>query len=236
MHRPLTEPPPDSTAATPAVCSSSGGKDSLLAMWHARRQGMNIATMLTMFDETGEHSRSHRISRPLMEMQAQALGLSLVAPAASWKNYEPVFVKTLRELHSHGHRHVVFGDIDLQPHRDWEERVCAQAGLNPCLPLWLRNRRELAQESVNLGFRSIVVCTDSRYLGDEFCGREFNANFLADLPSGVDACGENGEFHTFVHDGPLFNRPLDVRVLGTEPYTAPVEFGGTRYCFARLGT
>lgn len=217
-----------------AVCSSSGGKDSLLALWHAIRQGITPRTMLTMFDESGLRSRSHGVSRELMERQAGALGLALVAPSASWADYERVFVQTLRMLHESGHRAAVFGDIDLQPHRDWEERVCMLAGFTPCLPLWRRNRRELAEESLSLGFRSIVVCTDSRYLSDEFCGREFDARFLADLPPGVDACGENGEFHTFVYDGPLFGQGLDVKVAGKEEYVAPPRLGSLRYCFARL--
>jgi uncharacterized protein (TIGR00290 family) len=217
-----------------AVFSSSGGKDSLLALWHARRQGLTPTTMLTMFEETRLRSRSHGISRDVMQRQAAALGLALVAPAASWADYERVFVAALRELHASGHRVAIFGDIDLQPHRDWEERVCALAGLAPALPLWHRDRRELAAESLALGFRSIVVCTDSRYLSDEFCGREFDENFLADLPAGVDACGENGEFHTFVYDGPLFAHALDVHLEQKEPYTAPPELGGVRYCFARL--
>ena len=220
--------------AAPAVCSSSGGKDSLLALWHAIRQGIKPVTMLTMFDESGQRSRSHGISRALMQSQARALGLEFVAPAASWADYEAVFVQALRTLREQDHHTVVFGDIDLQAHRDWEERVCMLAGLTACLPLWQRNRRELAQESLALGFRSLVVCTDSRYLDAAFCGREFDARFLADLPSGVDACGENGEFHTFVYDGPLFQQPLDVQVTGSEEYIAPPELGGVRYCFARL--
>jgi uncharacterized protein (TIGR00290 family) len=170
----------------------------------------------------------------MMGLQARALGLELVAPSASWADYERVFVETLRTLRESGHHIAVFGDIDLQPHRDWEERVCMLAGLTPCLPLWQRNRRELAEESLALGFRSIVVCTDSRYLDDEFCGREFDARFLADLPPGVDACGENGEFHTFIYDGPLFRHSIDVEVAGKEEYLAPAELGGARYCFARL--
>jgi hypothetical protein len=114
--------------------------------------------------------------------------MQLVGPCASWTEYEPVFIRTLRELHATGHRTAIFGDIDLEPHREWEERVCAAAGVQPYLPLWQRNRRELADESLALGFRAVVVCTDSRYLGDEFCGREFDARFLADLPANVDAC------------------------------------------------
>jgi uncharacterized protein (TIGR00290 family) len=171
-----------------------------------------------------------------MEQQARALALELVGPSASWAEYEPVFVRTLRELNTPGHRVAVFGDIDPQPHRDCEERVCASAGLQARLPLWYRNRRELAEEALDLGFRAIVVCTESRYLTDEFCGREFDAQFLADLPPNVDPCGENGEFHTYVYDGPLFNNAVTVRLTGKEPYVAPPELGGTRYCFARLAS
>jgi uncharacterized protein (TIGR00290 family) len=160
--------------------------------------------------------------------------MQLVGPCASWTEYEPVFIRTLRELHATGHRTAIFGDIDLEPHREWEERVCAAAGVQPYLPLWQRNRRELADESLALGFRAVVVCTDSRYLGDEFCGREFDARFLADLPANVDACGENGEFHTFVYDGPLFRAPVKVQVTGKEEYVAPASLGGARYCFAGL--
>jgi uncharacterized protein (TIGR00290 family) len=217
------------------VCSSSGGKDSLLALWHAVRQGMKPATLLTMFDETGLRSRSHGVSRRIMALQARALGMELVTPTASWESYESVFVQALRTLREADYRFAIFGDIDLEPHREWEERVCATAGLTACLPLWQRDRRELAEESVALGFRSVVVCTDSRHLSDEFCGREFDARFLADLPPGVDPCGENGEFHTFVYDGPLFSHAVDVHVAGKDPYTAPPKLGGVRYCFARLG-
>jgi uncharacterized protein (TIGR00290 family) len=225
---------PSSSGSAPAVWSSSGGKDSLLALWHAKRMGLRPTTMLTMFEETGLRSRSHGISRRLMELQAQALGLKLTTPAASWTDYEKVFVQTLRLLREANHRVAIFGDIDLQAHRDWEERVCASADLEACLPLWQRDRRELAEESIALRFRSLVVCTDSRYLGDEFCGREFDARFVADLPAGVDPCGENGEFHTFVYDGPLFRQPLSVQVETKEAYVAPAQLGGVRYCFARL--
>lgn len=217
-----------------AVCSSSGGKDSLLALWHARRQGLEIATLLTVLEETGERSRSHGVPLALMQRQAEALGVRLEAPAASWSDYESVFVRTLGQLRQTGHCYAVFGDIDLLAHREWEERVCARAGLTAVLPLWQRSRRELAEEVLALGFRAIVVCTDSRHLGDEFCGREFDAAFLASLPAGVDACGENGEFHTFVYDGPTFGHPVGVRVTGREPYVAPPQLGSVRYCFARL--
>jgi uncharacterized protein (TIGR00290 family) len=190
--------------------------------------------MLTMFDETGLRSRSHGIELPLMQAQARSLGMDLLTPHASWRNYESVFVETLQSLRASGHEAVVFGDIDLLPHRVWEETVCARAGLNAVLPLWQRNRRELAEESLRLGFKSIVVCVDRRFLTRDFAGRLYDETFLSDLPDNVDACGENGEFHTFVYDGPGFKESLQVEVTAIEDYQAPAEFGGGWFSFARL--
>lgn len=184
----------------------------MLALWHARALDLRPTTLLTMFDETGLRSRSHGVPRNLVESQA----------------------RSLQDLRSRGLEVAVFGDIDLEPHREWEQRVCQQAGLEHCLPLWQRDRLELAQESIALGFKSIVVCVDSRFLADEFCGRIFDESFIRDLPPGVDACGENGEFHTFVFDGPLFDRPVDFLLRGRAEYVAPPEFGSQRYCFANL--
>lgn len=216
------------------VCSSSGGKDSVLAIWHARRQGLETATQLTMFDESGLRSRSHGIPRKIIERQADALGMGLMAANAGWKDYERVFVESLSALRADGHEVAVFGDIALQAHFDWEAGVCARAGLKPLLPLWQRDTRELAHEAIALGFKAVIVCVDSRRLGDEFCGRQFDAAFLADLPATVDPCGENGEFHTFVHDGPMFRQPVGIRVHSRVEYIAPPEFGRQRYCLARL--
>lgn len=217
-----------------ALCSFSGGKDSCLALWRAQQQGLDVRTLLVMFEESGERSRSHSIPLALIERQARALRLALLTRNASWKSYEEVFIATLEQLRATDHEVAVFGDIDLQPHRDWEEKVCAAAGIEPVLPLWQQDRRALAEEVLASGFRAVVVCTDSRYLGDEFCGREYDASFIADLPAGVDACGENGEFHTFVYDGPNFSAPVPFNIAGFESYVAPPEYGGVRYHFARL--
>ena len=187
-----------------------------------------------MFEESGERSRSHAIPLPLIERQARSLGLDLVIRHASWQSYEEQFVAALRELNATGHRVAVFGDIDLQAHRDWEEKVCAAASIQPILPLWHEDRRALAREVLDRGFRAVVVCVDSCYLTDDYCGREYDQAFIDSLPTNVDACGENGEFHTFVFDGPNFREPVPYMVEALEPYTAPAEFGGTPYCFARL--
>lgn len=217
-----------------ALCSFSGGKDSCLALWRAQQQGVDVRTLLVMFEESGERSRSHAIPLPLIERQAQALGLDLIVRNASWQSYESVFIDALRTLRVSGHDTAVFGDIDLQPHRDWEEKVCAAADIKPVLPLWLGDRAVLAREVIDSGFRAVVVCTDSRYLSDEFCGREYDAAFLRDLPSEVDACGENGEFHTFVYAGPNFTAPVQCVIDGFEDVVTAPKYGAVRYRFARL--
>jgi uncharacterized protein (TIGR00290 family) len=165
-----------------------------------------------MFDESGQRSRSHAISPVLMQAQADALGIPLVMRSAGWADYEAVFVEQLQAFAGLGISSGLFGDIDLQPHRDWEERVCACAGLRAELPLWGEPRRALVDELLALGYRARVVCVDARVLDASFCGRAFDAAFLADLPPGVDACGENGEFHTFVFDGPRFARAVPHRL------------------------
>ena len=191
-----------------AFFSWSGGKDSMLALHRALAAGIRVEALLAMFDEGGERSRSHAIPPQLMQAQADALGIELVIGRAGWADYEAVFTARLREFAARGLTHGLFGDIDLQPHRDWEEKVCAAAGLRAELPLWQDPRRALVDELLALGYRARVVCVDARCLDASFCGREFDAAFLADLPEGVDACGENGEFHTFVFDGPRFVQPV----------------------------
>jgi uncharacterized protein (TIGR00290 family) len=187
-----------------AFFSWSGGKDSMLALHRALAAGYRVEALLAMFDESGERSRSHAIPPQLMQAQADALGIPLVMQRAGWRDYEAVFTAQLRAFAAQGLTHGLFGDIDLQPHRDWEEKVCAAAGMHAVLPLWQQPRRALVDELLALGYRARVVCVDARFLDAGFCGREFDAGFLADLPAQVDACGENGEFHTFVFDGPRF--------------------------------
>jgi uncharacterized protein (TIGR00290 family) len=217
-----------------AVVSFSGGKDSCLALWRARQAGMDVRAVINMLEETGERNRSHGVPRSLLEAQARALGVELVVPSASWRDYETRLSEALVDLKSRGFEVAVFGDIDLQAHRDWEEKVCARAGLECHLPLWHEQRQDLAREVLRLGFRAIVVCTDSRFLDDRFCGRLYDERFIADLPDNVDVCGENGEFHTFVFDGPGFREPVRYEVGTNLVYVAPAELGGVRYCFASL--
>lgn len=218
-----------------AFCSWSGGKDSCLALNRAIEEGYEIKHLITMFDESGERSRSHAVSREIMKAQAESLGIELVTPSASWQTYEEVFIESLRDLKEKGCDYGVFGDIDLQAHRDWEEKVCAEAEISAVLPLWNEKRLDLVNEFLNEGFRSVVICVNEKFLDESFCGRIFDEKFISDLPVNVDACGENGEFHTFVFDGKLFRQPVNYSV--EEVYQVKTEFpagDSASFAYAKL--
>ncbi|MEO8900377.1 MAG: diphthine--ammonia ligase [Polyangiaceae bacterium] len=196
-----------------AFFSWSGGKDSMLALHRALDAGYRVEFLLAMFDEQGERSRSHGLSPHLLRAQAEALGIPLVMRRASWATYETEFIAATTAFAAMGLKYGLFGDIDLEPHRAWEEKVCGAAGIEAVLPLWHEPRRELVNEFLALEYRARVVCTNARWLDGSFCGRLFDAAFLRDLPPEVDACGENGEFHTFVFDGPRFAKPVTHRLV-----------------------
>jgi uncharacterized protein (TIGR00290 family) len=217
-----------------ALVSWSGGKDSCLAFWRARSDGTTISLLITAMDESGAKSRSHGVPPQLLKAQAASLGIPLEFYDTSWKTYEDKFIGMLRGARERGIEQAIFGDIDLVPHREWEEKVCSAAGLEARLPLWGEERRKLVDEFIAAGFRAVVVCVNGNYLSQDFVGRDFDAAFLADLPPGVDACGENGEFHTFVVDGPAFRHPVGFRRVTVETYTAPAELGGATFYFQTL--
>lgn len=213
-----------------AFCSWSGGKDSCLALNRALKSGYAVSHLVTMFDETGERSRSHAVSLDVMRAQAESLGLELSAPIASWQDYQTVFIEELKRLKAQRLDAAIFGDIDLQAHRDWEEKVCAAAEIEAVLPLWDEKRLDLVNEFIAEGFKSVVICVNEEFLPKEFCGRVFDREFINDLPEGVDACGENGEFHTFVFDGKLFKNPVPYKIEEIYPH-APVFPSGDAASF-----
>jgi uncharacterized protein (TIGR00290 family) len=153
----------------------------------------------------------------LIERQAQAIGLPFVLRGASWDTYEAAFLDGLAELRDKFEVAVgVFGDIDLQPHRDWVERVCAVAGLRACLPLWLEARHALLDELLAAGVEATVVAVNGDRLDERFLGRRLDRALIPELEAaGVDACGEEGEFHTVVTAAPLFAAPVAFAWRGT---------------------
>ncbi len=191
-------------------CSWSGGKDSCLALYRTITAGSSCASLITMIDETGNHSRSHGLSPEALAAQALSLGIPLKTASATWDSYERIFKTNIAEFAKSGITHGVFGDIDLQPHREWVERVCGDMGITAHLPLWQTNRRALVTEFVSAGFKAVIVVVNTSKMPDRFLGRTMDLDLVAELEAcGVDACGENGEFHTFVFDGPIFKKQLN---------------------------
>lgn len=217
------------------MASWSGGKDSCLALWRAQKLGLHVTHLLTALDESGLKTRSHGVSKALISWQGKSLGMTNTFISASWQNYEKDFISQLQKLNSEeGITQAIFGDIDLIPHREWEEKVCTAANIEATLPLWNEDRLSLVNEFLHAGFKARVTCVDGRFLDDSFVGIEFDTQFIASLPKGVDACGENGEFHTFVYDGPNFSQPVKWKSLGKKAYISPPEYGQQTYFFDLL--
>lgn len=175
------------------VCSWSGGKDSCLALYRAMRAGGEPLFLLSMLREDGERSRSHGLPPDLLQAQASSLGIPLVTRATSWPDYEAVFIAALQELKAAGVRTGVFGDIDIDDHRLWEEKVCAAAGIDACLPLWKAPRLELLDEFLALGFQATVVVTSAEKLGRDYLGRTLDRELVREFERlGIDPPGEEG--------------------------------------------
>jgi uncharacterized protein (TIGR00290 family) len=207
--------------------SWSAGKDSCLALLRAQEIGHSVETFLTMLDPDGT-SKSHGLSSQLVAAQVAALGGRWRPVPAGSGEYGAVFDTQLRALRESGHTHMVFGDIDLQAHRDWLEPACARAGLIAVFPLWGSARSEIASEVIERGIRARIVCVDTRWLDESFCGLEYDPALLERLPAGVCPCGENGEFHTFVRDAPEFSSALKIapgrlQRVRSAPPLAPTE-------------
>ena len=192
-------------------CSWSGGKDSCYALMKAQEQGFAPTVLLNMLNENGEISRSHAIPKSILEKQAEMLNLPIVTKPASWEDYESIFINTLDQLkHDYQITHGVFGDIDLQAHRDWEEKVCNIVGIEAVLPLWKCNRKELVLEMLEAGMETYIVsCNET--MGESFLGKLITKELIEGLEKiGVDVCGENGEYHTLVVNMPLFKNRLAI--------------------------
>jgi diphthine-ammonia ligase len=199
-----------------SLCSWSGGKDSCFALMQAILMGYTPNVLLNVLNEEGKISRSHGIPSSILQIQADAAGLPIKMISSSWQEYEKHFTHALTELKDQYHlTHAVFGDIDLQPHRDWEEKVCNHAGLTAVLPLWQQNRRSLVMQMLEAGIETMIVsCNET--MGERFIGKIITPSLVEELESmNVDACGENGEFHTLVLDCPLFKERIDVTVKTT---------------------
>lgn len=190
-------------------CSWSGGKDSCYALMQAVAQGNQLKVLVNMMNENGRISRSHGLPLAVLQQQADTIGVPVIALPTSWNEYRNNFIDALNQGKSNfGVEAMVFGDIDLQPHRDWEEMVCAEAGLKAMLPLWQQSRRTLVTEMIESGIEAMIVSCNT-HMGERFLGRTINHGLVDELEAlGVDACGENGEYHTVVINCPLFKKMI----------------------------
>lgn len=189
--------------------SWSGGKDSCLAMHRAIRDGGTPMRLFTMLIADGKRSHSHGLTREVLLAQSKAMNIPAIFRAASWDDYESKFLDGLAELVGDGIENGVFGDIDLQSHLEWVQRVCKTAGAFAHEPLWQGKRRQLLNEFISAGFTATVVAAKSQLLSADFLGRQLDMKLVEEFESiGVDASGEKGEYHTVVTGGPIFDYPL----------------------------
>ena len=193
------------------VVSFSGGKDSVLALYHSMKAGEAMGLIVVM-EEDGMRSRSHGISEELLQAQADSIGLPVYTASASWENYEKVFVRLLENAKQHGAEVLVTGDLDMPAHDCWHDKVASRVGLRLGMPLWERDHFEVVKEFVNLGFTAILVTVNlSMGMREDDLGRMITHDYLEELVDrGIDPCGESGEFHTMVIDGPIFKQFVPV--------------------------
>lgn len=196
-----------------AILSWSGGKDSALALYEIRQgREVEIVGLLTTVTEGYDRSSMHGIRRSLIEQQADSVGLPLeqvpLSTVSSNEEYESRMREVLEGHRQRGISAVVFGDIFLEDVRKYREGRLASIGMRGVFPLWAKDTAGLARTFLRLGFKAVVTCVDAEQMDPSYAGRAFDERMLASLPAGVDPCGENGEFHSFVYDGPIFSRPI----------------------------
>jgi uncharacterized protein (TIGR00290 family) len=204
------------TTSEPILFCWSGGKDSAIALHMLlQQQQFRVTALLTTVTEGFERISMHGVRRELLLQQAESIGLPLhevrIPPQCVNPIYEARMEHALRIFCDQGVRRVAFGDIFLEDLRAYREKNLARIGMTALFPIWRRNTRELIRFFHSQRFRAIAACIDPKVLDPSFAGRELNDSFFCDLPPNADPCGENGEFHTFVFDGPIFRRPIPVQ-------------------------
>jgi uncharacterized protein (TIGR00290 family) len=199
-----------------ALVAWSSGKDSAYALHVVRAAGaLDVAGLLTTVTAGYERVSMHGVREEVLDLQAEAAGLPCrkvrIPPGCVNADYEQAMGRSVAQARADGVTHIVFGDLFLGNVRAYRERMLTGSGIEPVFPLWGLDTGALARRMLADGLRAVLVCVDPRRLPASFAGRTFDETLLADLPEGVDPCGENGEFHTCVTAGPMFRHPLDLR-------------------------
>ena len=196
---------------TEYAASWSGGKDSCFACWKAISQDLKVSCLLNFINTDSTKAMSHGLDRKLIALQAQAMEMPILQQKVTWETYEAGFKKALAELKRKGVTGLITGDIYLQEHKDWIDRVCGESGVKAVLPLWEMDTAQLLPDFIKAGFKAIVVSVKAELLGKEWLGRQVDKKLASELEQlAIDVCGEAGEFHTFVYDGPLFKKPIKI--------------------------
>ncbi len=199
------------------LMSWSGGKDSCLALFEIQQaRDYRIASLLTTVTRDYDRISMHGVRRVLLEHQATSLGVPLhqvlITKGASNEEYETNLIEAVSTYRDRGIDSIVFGDLFLEDIKTYRDQFLARHDLRGIYPVWMRDTTEFIREFIELGFKAVLTCVDAKALDQSFAGRMIDHDFLAALPVNVDPCGENGEFHTFVYDGPNFAQPVEFSV------------------------
>lgn len=213
-----------------AIFNWSGGKDSAMALYAIQQaQSYNITQLLTSVNATHNRISMHGVRRSLLELQSAQIGLPLntldLPEQPTMQEYNALMEQKMLELKKSGHSHSVFGDIFLEDLKNYRDDQLRKAGFEGVYPIWKRDTKELIYEFLELGFKTITVCVKADLMDESFVGRVIDEQFITDLPDNVDPCGENGEYHTFVFDGPIFKEPIPFEIGEKvfRAYKAPKE-------------
>jgi len=205
---------------TPVVMSWSGGKDSAVALHALQKSGQyEVVSLMTAVSEEYRRISHHGVREILLDQQAEAIGIPMEKIYLSGSKsqpctnevYEKIMADVMAKFHARGIETVAFGDLFLEDLRAWREANLAKAGMRGLFPIWKSNTTDLAREVIAMGFKAYLSCVEGK-VGPGFVGRPFDADLLRDLPPAIDPCGEYGEFHSFVYDGPIFRWPVAVHV------------------------
>lgn len=199
-----------------AYFSWSSGKDSAIALYHLQQAGLEVSQLITTVNSHFGRVSMHGLRRELLEQQAMETGIPLsiidMPKEPSMKDYDALMAEALGTLEKDGFTHCGFGDIFLEDLKSYREQQLVPFGIKGIFPIWQQDTKALLQEFIALGFKAIVICLKSDLLDESFLGREIDEAFIQDLPDDVDPCGENGEFHTFCYDGPIFAHPISFTI------------------------
>ncbi|SHL51317.1 Dph6-related ATP pyrophosphatase [Chryseobacterium polytrichastri] len=209
-----------------AIFNWSSGKDSALALYKILKEDrFEVTSLLTSVNEEFQRISMHGVHIDLLQHQASSLGIPLVTmqipKEPSMEQYREIMISTMDVIKSQGNTHSIFGDIFLEDLRKYREEQLHAIGMEAVFPLWKQNTLDLIHEFLALGFKTIVTCVNETYLDKSFAGRVIDQDFINDLPENVDPCGENGEFHTFTFDGPIFKQPISFEIGETVKKTYP---------------